>query len=322
MDQMVYRVLAATSLVVLGFIAIGGLMTAAAGTPSFRGQRIDIGGGRHMHLICEGPVSGTGPTVLFEAGAFGFSADWGAVQESLTKSGQRSCAYDRAGLGQSDPGPGPRDANAIVGDLERLLTVANEPGPFIYVGHSMAGVYARLFTARNADKVVGVVLVDAASPEATAIPQVAKFVEAFATASRVAAWGASTGLFKPLSGTRLGDRIGLPPAASADKRRAFASGLHARNAAQEVSAWPQSAKQAAAAGQYAPTLPVMVVTAGPAEGARKQWKELQAAPALASKYGVAENVPEASHNSVLGLQHNGAILRAIAQVRKVVDTKG
>ena len=66
----------------------------------------------------------------------------------------------------------------------------------------------------------------------------------------------------------------------------------------------------------------MVVTAGPAEGARKQWKELQAAPALASKYGMAVNVPEASHNSVLGLQHNGAILRAIAQVRKVIDTKG
>jgi pimeloyl-ACP methyl ester carboxylesterase len=275
-----------------------------------------------MRLICEGPAAGTGPTILFEAGAFGFSADWGAVQESLTKSGQRSCAYDRAGLGQSDPGPGPRDASAIVGDLEKLLTLANEPGPYIYVGHSMAGVYARLFTARNADKVVGVVLVDAASPEATAIPQVAKFVGAFATASRVASWGASTGLFKPLSGTRLGDKIGLPPAASAEKRRAFASGIHARTAANEVAQWPQSAKQAASAGQYAPTLPVMVVTAGPAEGARKQWKDLQAAPALASQYGVAINVPEASHTSVLGPLHNGAILQAIAQVRKVIDTKG
>ena len=213
-------------------------------------------------------------------------------------------------------------ASAIVGDLEKLLTLANEPGPYIYVGHSMAGVYARLFTARNADKVVGVVLVDAASPEATAVPQVAKFVGAFATASRVASWGASTGLFKPLSGTRLGDKIGLPPAASAEKRRAFASGIHARTAANEVAQWPQSAKQAASAGQYAPTLPVMVVTAGPAEGARKQWKDLQAAPALASQYGVAINVPEASHTSVLGPLHNGAILQAIAQVRKVIDTKG
>ena len=150
----------------------------------------------------------------------------------------------------------------------------------------------------------------------------AKGVDAFASASRVASWGASTGLFKPLAGTRLGDKIGLPPAASAEKRRAFASGAHARTAANEVAQWPQSAKQAASAGQYAPTLPVMVVTAGPAEGARKQWKDLQAAPALASQYGVAINVPEASHTSVLGPLHNGAILQAIAQVRKVIDTKG
>jgi hypothetical protein len=33
-------------------------------------------------------------------------------------------------------------------------------------------------------------------------------------------------------------------------------------------------------------------------------------------------VPEASHTSVLGPLHNGAILQAIAQVRKVIDTKG
>jgi pimeloyl-ACP methyl ester carboxylesterase len=319
---MVIRVLAASSLLVLGFIAIGGLMSAVAGTPSLRGQRVDIGGGRHLHLICEGPAAGSGPTVLFEAGAFGFSADWGAVQEGLTKAGQRSCAYDRAGLGQSDAGPAPRDANAIVGDLERLLSVANEPGPFIYVGHSMAGVYARLFTARNADRVAGVVLVDAASPEASQLPQVAKFVTAFGTASRLAAWGASTGIYKVLAGTGLGDKIGLPPAASAEKRHAFASVAHARAAADEVTLWPVSAKQAAAAAPYPATLPVMVVTAGPADGARKAWKDLQSAPALASKYGVAVNVPEASHTSVLGQAHNGAILRAIEQVRKAIDTKG
>lgn len=319
---MILRVVAASSLLVLGFIALGGLMSAVAGTPQIRGQRIDIGGGRHMHLVCEGPAAGSGPTVLFEAGAFGFSADWGAVQQGLTKAGQRSCAYDRAGLGQSDPASEPRDAKAIVADLERLLTVANEPGPYIYVGHSMAGVYARLFTARNPDKVAGLVLVDAATPEATDLPQVMRFVKAFTTGSRWAAWGASTGLFKPLAGTGLGDKIGLPPAASAEKRRAFASAAHNRVAAEEVALWPASALEAKAAGQYWPSLPVMVVTAGPADGMRKEWKALQAGPALASKYGMTENVPEASHNSVLGQQHNGAILRAIAQVRKIIDAKG
>ena len=319
---MVIRALAASSLLVLSFIAVGGLMSAVAGTPSHRGQRVDIGDGRHMRLVCEGPAAGSGPTVLFEAGAFGFSADWGAVQESLTKAGQRSCAYDRAGLGQSDPGPAPRDANAVVSDLEKLLSAANEPGPFIYVGHSMAGVYARLFTARNANRVAGVVLVDAASPEASQLPQVAQFVKAFGTLSHLAAWGAKAGLLKPLALAGMGDKIGLPPAISAEKRYAFGSAAHTRAAADEVSTWPVSAGQAAAAAPYPATLPVMVVTAGSAEGARKEWKALQSAPALASQYGVAVNVPEASHTSLLGPVHNGAILEAIEQVRKVSDIKG
>ena len=101
-----------------------------------------------MHLICEGP-KGAGPTVLFEAGAFGFSADWGVVQEQLAAQGLRACAYDRAGMGLSDPGPQPRDGLAVVGDLERLLAAAHEKGPFILVGHSMAGLYLRLFANRN-----------------------------------------------------------------------------------------------------------------------------------------------------------------------------
>ena len=169
-----------------------------------------------------------------------------SVQQRLTQANQRSCAYDRAGLGQSDPGPGPRDGLAVTHDLERLLVAADEPGPYILVGHSMAGLYVRLFTARNPDKVAGVVLVDAATPEATDLPQVQGFVKTFSTASRMAAWGASAGLFKPLANTRLGDKIGLPPGASADKRRAFASGPHNRVSADEVANWRLAAEQAKA----------------------------------------------------------------------------
>ena len=297
-------------------------MTAMAGTPAVRGTRVDIGDGRRMHLICEGPAPGKGPTVLFEAGAFGFSADWGSVQQRLTQANLRSCAYDRAGLGQSDPGPGPRDGLAVTQDLERLLVAANEPGPYILVGHSMAGLYVRLFTARNPDKVAGVVLVDAATPEATDLTQVQGFVKAFSRASRLAAWGASAGLFKPLANTKMGDKIGLPPGASADKRRAFASGPHNRVSADEVAQWQRAAEQAKTAGTFSPALPVMVVTAGPAEGARKAWKELQAGPARASLHGFAQNVPEASHTSVLGPRHNDAILGAIGRVSKVLDTDG
>ena len=106
------RVLSCAVLIVLGYIALGGILSATARTPPLRGQMVDIGQGRQLHMICEGPP-GPGPTVLFEAGAFGFSADWGAVQQALLAKGIRSCAYDRAGLGASPMAAGPRDGLAI-----------------------------------------------------------------------------------------------------------------------------------------------------------------------------------------------------------------
>src|ERR1700722_977664 len=104
-------------------------MTALQPRLKMRGERVDIGG-RRLHLICEGP-KGASPMVVFEAGAFGFSADGAVVQDKLAAKGFRACNYDRAGLGLSDPGPEPRDGVAITGDLEKLLAAAHEPGPYI-----------------------------------------------------------------------------------------------------------------------------------------------------------------------------------------------
>src|SRR5258706_14401530 len=92
------RCLAGAVLGVLIYVACGGAMSAAFGTPRPRGQLYDVGGGRRLHMICQGPGADRGATALMEAGAFGFSADWGAVQDKLAAEGVRSCAYDRAGL--------------------------------------------------------------------------------------------------------------------------------------------------------------------------------------------------------------------------------
>ena len=162
---------------------------------------VDIGDGRRSRLVCAGPSGGADLTVLMESGAFGLAADWGVVQERLTARGQRSCAYDRAGLGWSDPGPEPRDGLAVVSDLEKLLAASGERGPFILVGHSMAGLYLRLFAARNPALVAGVVLVDATTPEAMDEPLVRQFVDHFIGLARLAAWGAGAGLFKALTRT-------------------------------------------------------------------------------------------------------------------------
>src|SRR5690349_11696349 len=92
-------------LAVLGLAAAWATVAVAAealgrgGKP--RGELVDIGGGRRLRLVCEGPKSGQ-PTVWMEAGAFSGAADFAAIQRKLSAKGLRSCAYDRAGMGYSD----------------------------------------------------------------------------------------------------------------------------------------------------------------------------------------------------------------------------
>lgn len=274
---------------------------------------IDIGEGRRMHLVAAGPPDGYGPTALLEAGSFGFSADWAAVQEKLADKGWRSLAYDRAGLGFSDPGRAPRDGLAIVGDLEALLGAAGEAGPFILCGHSMGGLHVHLYAARNPARIAGLVLADAATPRSMDSRRVSAAIDQFGHATRLAAWGAEAGFFGPFAGTFLGDKIGLEGAAAVEKRWAFARGGHNRWAAEEVGEWPRAARQALEAGDLDAVWPVAVILAGPPD--ERGWlKSLLAAPARAARKGLVEHVAAADHASLLGVRHAEAVARAIAWV--------
>ena len=271
---------------------------------------VDIGCGRTLHAVLVGPADGSQPLVVLESGAFGFSADWAAVQEKLAQRGLRSLAYDRAGLGFSRQGPEPRNGQAIVQDLERLLAHLGEPGPFVLCGHSMAGLHVRLFAARNEGRVVGVVLVDATTPEAMDSKMISGFVQNFGRASRLAAWGAEAGLLSPLSGTGLGDAIGLEGAPGQEKRWAFAHPGHNRWAAQEVQSWADSARQAREAGRFDPRLPVAVILTGTASD-RTGFRALQIAPAKASNHGLVDYVAGASHATMLNGVFADAIIRGV-----------
>jgi pimeloyl-ACP methyl ester carboxylesterase len=281
--------------------------------PGPRGAMRDVGG-RRLHVVRAGPEAADGPLVVLEAGAFGFSADWTVVQSRLASRGVASLAYDRAGLGLSDPGPGPRDGLAILADLEAVLALEAPRGRLILVGHSMAGLHAHHYAVRHPDRVAGLALIDATTPASMASKLFSAAVGQFAGAARLAAWGAGAGLLRPLSGTGLGDRIGLEGEIGGAKRWAFADAAHNRWAAEEVAQWPAAARQALEAGQLDPAWPVAVILAGPPE-VRAGLKTMQMAPALASRRGLVEHVAGANHASMLAGAHANVIVRGIEHVR-------
>lgn len=128
------------------------------------GRLVDVGGYR-MHLDCRGEGS---PTVVMDAGLGGSSLDWSLVQPQLATT-TRVCTYDRAGMGWSDPGPLPRTPGHIADELHTLLASAGVQGPYVVVGHSLAGKNIRMFASAYPDDVAGMVLVDARSEHVDAL---------------------------------------------------------------------------------------------------------------------------------------------------------
>jgi pimeloyl-ACP methyl ester carboxylesterase len=300
------RILIGLLLILAAWIGGGAAVVAAAGPFKPSGTFLDIGG-RKLRLVCAGPKS-TQPTVWMEAGAFGLAADFAAIQEKLTAKGIRSCAYDRAGMGWSDPGPKPRDSRAIAADLAKLIAASGEPGPFILMGHSMAGLHVRLFAAEHPEQVVGLVLIEAVTPELSDDPGMRRFIDSFTAISNVAAVSASLGTTLPLY-YKFGDRIGLPPQGKAEKRHAYVSGRHARTSADEVKNWPVSAEEARAAAPFDPRWPVAVIVAG-----GRGENDPRRAPERASHAGAFEAVAGSSHTSVLGETYGDSAVRGVEHV--------
>jgi dienelactone hydrolase len=123
------------------------------------GQLVSIGD-RALWLRCEGIGS---PTIIFESGMGGDHRTWERVTPELADS-TRTCVYDRAGIGESDPGPEPRTAATAVEDLRALVDVAEIETPLVLVGFSWGGLIAQLYAATHPDQVAGLVLVESNHP--------------------------------------------------------------------------------------------------------------------------------------------------------------
>ncbi len=123
------------------------------------GTAIDIGG-RSIWFKCIGTGS---PTVILEAGMGGDLRTWEQVQPVIGAS-TRTCAYDRAGVGQSESAAQPRTAQDAVDDLHDALAAAEIEAPYVMVGFSFGGLVTQLYAATYPDEMAGIVLVESSHP--------------------------------------------------------------------------------------------------------------------------------------------------------------
>ena len=275
------------------------------------GQAYDVGG-RRLHLNCTGAGS---PTVVLQNGLGETSAHWAWITRAIATD-TRVCAYDRAGQGWSDDASSPQDAVAIAADLQTLLERANEPGPYVLVGHSSGGPYMMTYAAQYPKDVAGMVLVDATSPRAfTELPE---FSGTNATMRRL------FGLASSLSRLGLAQLFGAGagaglPAPAADQVDAFATTpRNVRGQLEELSTLAGSLNQASRLSDLGGK-PLAVVTAS--EGQQSGWSAAQDRLATLSTNKV-HRVVTATHGSLLLDETDSAhSARAIADVVRSVRTR-
>ena len=272
------------------------------------GQLVNIGG-YNLHIYCIGQGS---PTVILETGLGTMLADWANVQPEVAGT-TRICAYDRAGVGWSDPGLQPRDPQQIAQDLHTLLNEANIPGPYVLVGQSFGGLYTRMYAAQYPEDVAGIVLVDASHPDMWSRfpPEVTTALSGNEQQASLLILLSRFGLFRLTAGDYFVD-CGLPLEQCAQER-AFALST------QRMAVWaaemyaPERDAQVRATGSLG-TMPLIVLTASdhsrdfaasmpastPSETRRQFeqiWQELQSELAALSTNSIHRLVDGAGHSS-------------------------
>jgi pimeloyl-ACP methyl ester carboxylesterase len=127
------------------------------------GRYYDVEG---VRLLLHKSGSG-GPAVVFLAGGGAVGLDYLNVQQRAAEL-TTSVTYDRAGTGWSDAVDLPRTSVDVTDELRALLNVAEVPAPYLMVGHSLGGLYARHYTQRFSGDVAGLVLLDPAHEDYSA----------------------------------------------------------------------------------------------------------------------------------------------------------
>ena len=253
------------------------------------GEMVEVGG-HELHIDCAGRGS---PVVVLEAASGATSVQWVRVRQQVSET-TRVCAYDRAGMGWSEAGPEPRDAERVAAELHDLLSEAGIEGPYVLAGHSYGGLYARAYADRYPGEVAGAALVESSHPDQfERLPGARESYEQTRRLFAVAPWLARIGV------VRLFGLSPAPPELPERQRAQIAAlGPSARQVAAtaaEFRATPESTDQARGLGSLGGK-PLAVVSAGTQP---RDWLELQDELAALSTNSSHRVVEGADHVSVL-----------------------
>jgi pimeloyl-ACP methyl ester carboxylesterase len=120
-------------------------------------DRVEVDG-RMLRMRIEGTGS---PTVILEAGLSGPLEVWDMVQSDVSRF-TRVVSYDRIGAVEKKSSLTGKD---VARELHAALHNAGVEPPYILVGHSLGGMYSRLFAELYPDDVAGMVLLDPTQEE-------------------------------------------------------------------------------------------------------------------------------------------------------------
>jgi pimeloyl-ACP methyl ester carboxylesterase len=268
-----------------------------------------------MHMICKG--EGT-PAVILQVGASAESLWWYRVQNQLAEHTQ-VCAFDRPGMGWSDPVEGSRDPLTIDAELHALIEQAGISAPYVMAGHSFGGILTRIYAAQYPEEVAGVVLVDTqiVTPKQFASPSdvqqnLAYWDGVYAVTSAIM----RVGLMR-LTGAAAFQSAGYPPELVPEL-----NALQARNQvidayyAENGPAFPALQDASADAEDFG-DLPVIILWASESPSLQDRFAADRDEIATYSSNSVTRTVEGADHGTILGRdeyaqQVSAAILDVIA----------